>query len=247
LIVESIGSELERDYPKATPGTVVTAVIARVAGRFVAQTLTRGIKRIITSVERNKMPFVLSLDTGISSGVALLEYGDDLPATLVEAWQFPGGVKGLADWFFAETIGNSYDTANTRWDVELGVGVSLQSRYGDQIICERFTARSTSGFSYTTASLEPLECQGFLKAHGLMPFDRDDPRWRDPKYMYFAGGKDKADKKKRMHGWLKDHGFYVTGKQLGTPDADDCRSAIAHAIAYLRGIEHGPTLKEYFS
>src|SRR5690606_2073528 len=62
--------ELERDYPKATPGTAVTAVIARVAGGFVAQTLTRGIKRIITSVERNKMPFVLSLDTGISSGIA---------------------------------------------------------------------------------------------------------------------------------------------------------------------------------
>lgn len=193
------------------------------------------------------MPFLLSIDPGLSSGLALLEYGDDLPATLVEAWQLPGGVKGLADWFFAETIGNSHGTDNDRWDVDLALGVSLQSRYGDQIICERFTARATSGFSYTTASLEPLECQGFLKAHGLMPFDMTDPRYRDPKYMYFAGGKDKADKKKRMHAWLREAGFYVTGKQLGAPDADDARSAIAHGIAYLRGINHLPTLKEYFS
>lgn len=193
------------------------------------------------------MPFVLSLDTGISSGVALLEYGDDLPATLTQAWQFTGGVKGLSEWFFETTVGNSYSRDSSRWDIDLANGVSLQSQYGDQIICERFTARAQTGFSYTTASLEPLECQGFLKAHGLMPFDMTDPRWRDPKYMYFAGGKDKADKKKRMHAWLKGHGFYVTGKLLGAPDADDARSAIAHAIAYLRGIEHGPTLEEYFS
>lgn len=193
------------------------------------------------------MPFLLSIDPGISSGLALLEYGDDLPATLTQAWQFPGGVQGLAMWFDENTVGSSCSSDNTSWELGLTSGVSLQSQYGDQIICERFTARATSGFSYTTASLEPLECQGYLKGQGLMPFEMADERWRDPRLQYFAGGKDKADKKKRMHAWLKGHGFYVAGKQLGTPDADDCRSAIAHGIAYLRGIEHGPTIKEYFS
>lgn len=193
------------------------------------------------------MAYLLSIDPGLSSGLALFEYGDDLPATLVRAWQFPGGVQGLSQWFDENTVGSSCAPDNASWELDLTDGTSLQSRYGDTIICERFTARAQTGFSYTTASLEPLECQGFLKAHGLMPFDMTDPRWRDPRLQYFAGGKDKAEKKKRMHAWLKDHGFYVVGKQLGAPDADDARSAIAHGIAYLRGIEHGTTIKEYFS
>lgn len=193
------------------------------------------------------MAYILSIDPGVSSGIALLEYGDDLPATLVQAWQFPGGVQGLATWFDENTLGSSFSSDNTTWDLSLTNGTSLQSQYGDQIICERFTARATSGFSYTTASLEPLECQGYLKGQGLMPFDMNNPCFRDPKYMYFAGGKDKADKKKRMHAWLREAGFYVVGKQLGTPDADDARSAIAHGIAFLREIKHLPTLKEYFS
>lgn len=183
----------------------------------------------------------------MSTGIALLEYGDDLPATLVQAWQFTGGVQGLATWFDENTVGSSCSSDNTSWELDLTDGTSLQSRYGDTIICERFTARATSGFSYTTASLEPLECQGYLKANGLMPFDMNNPCFRDPKYMYFAGGTGKEDKKKRMHAWLKDHGFYVTGKQLGQPNADDCRSAIAHGVAYLRSLNHLPTLKEYFS
>lgn len=193
------------------------------------------------------MTYILSIDPGISSGVALLEYGDDLPATLVKAWQFPGGVQGLAAWFDENTLGNSFSSDNTTWGLDLVNGTSMQSQYGDLIICERFTARTQTGFSYTTASLEPLECQGYLKGQGLMPFDMAHERWRDPKYMYFAGGKDKADKKKRMHAWLKGHGFYVTGKLLGATDADDARSAIAHGIAYIRGLNHLPTLKEYFA
>lgn len=189
------------------------------------------------------MPYLLSFDPGMSTGVALIEYGDDLPATLVEAWQFSGGVQGLDTWIGEEV------TRLSAWgpDLDLAVGVSLQAKYGDHIICERFTARPTAGFSYTTASLEPLECQGLLKAYGLMPFDMTDDRWRDPKIMYFAGGTDKAEKKKRMHAWLREAGFYVTGKQLHAPNADDARSAIAHGIAFLRGIKHGPTLKAYFS
>ena len=56
-----------------------------------------------------------------------------------------------------------------------------------------------------------------MKAHGLMPFDMAHERWRDPKYMYFAGGKDKADKKKRMHGWLREAGFTSPASSSARP------------------------------
>ena len=39
--------------------------------------------------------YVLSIDPGLSTGVALLSYGEDSPVELVEGWQFTGGVAGL--------------------------------------------------------------------------------------------------------------------------------------------------------
>lgn len=82
-------------------------------------------------------------------------------------------------------------------------------------------------------------------ALGLMPdYRAAEKRWRDPSLQYLVGGKDLADKKKRQHRFLKESGFYVTGKQFGTPDADDARSAIAHGLAYLaRELRHEPTFQ----
>lgn len=189
--------------------------------------------------------YVLSIDPGLSTGVALLSYGSDSPAELVEGWQFTGGVKGLLNWYVSNITNG------------IGLGISVGSAFEprtvswwltddeDKVtaIAEKFTARNPKGFHYTTASLEPLRGEGALIAPGLMPDHTvAEKRWRDPSLQYFAGGTGKAERKKRQHAFLKDNGFYRTGKDFGTADADDFRSACAHGINYIsRELKHRPT------
>lgn len=219
--------------------------------------------------------YILSIDPGVSSGVALLSYEEDSEPELVKAWQFRGGVETLMQWVKDHWRESGWDYRNDEylcaglhtWGVGLsGVFLSTEvtTDYDDKaaeeerwddyevyeppnlvVIAEKFTARATSGFSYTTASLEPLRCEGALIALGLMPdYSTAEKRWRDPSLQYLVGGKDKADKKRRQHAFLKDSGFYVTGKTLDSPDADDARSAISHGLAYLaREVKHKPTFE----
>lgn len=213
--------------------------------------------------------YVLSIDPGVSTGIALLSYEEDSPAQLVEGWQFTGGVAALNEWVQGHWRDSGWDYYNdeprypglNHWTVGANDWLNTEetTKYNYEaeneddweilvppnlrIISEKFTARNTRGFSYTTASLEPLRGEGALIALGLMPdYTASEKRWRDPKYQYLAGGKDKADKKKRMHAFLKDNGFYRTGKDFGTADADDFRSACAHGIVYIaRELKHKPT------
>lgn len=179
--------------------------------------------------------YVLSIDPGISTGIALLSYEEDSPAELVEGWQFTGGVVALTGWLMENMVDET---------VILPMGRVMT---GVRIIAEKFTARNTRGFAYTTASLEPLRGEGALIALGLMPdYTASEKRWRDPKYQYLVGGKDKADKKKRMHAFLNDVGMRRTNRDF--PDspakdhADDFRSACGHGVAYIaRVLKHKPT------
>lgn len=182
--------------------------------------------------------YILSIDPGKSSGIALLAYNDQ-EAWLEGSWQFSGGVNGLLHW-------TDQHLTLAVHDLEKEEGVNWIGRKGwpewvkFTPISEKFTARNTQGFSYTTDSLEPLRGEGALIALGLMPdYSPTEKRWRDPKLQYLVGGKDKADKKKREHKFLKDSGFYVAPLALGTTDADDFRSACAHGLAYLqRELKH---------
>lgn len=168
------------------------------------------------------MAYLISIDPGITSGIAVFHYTKTQPAKLVHVDQFRGGVEELI----------------TRV-------TELKKQYKNAIyICEDFQARPQNGFSYTTASLEPLACIGALTA--LHIIDRKNRNQMvTPAMQYFSGGKGKQERKKRQHAWLKETGLYVTGKQFGTPDADDARSAIAHGVAWLRK-HHKPTAKRYF-
>lgn len=166
--------------------------------------------------------YILSIDPGKSSGIALLSY-NDREVWLEGAWQFSGGLVGFIHW---------HETEGTEW-------VGTQDGPVDYI-AEKFTARNTQGFSYTTDSFEPLRIEGMLVYSEYLPdYTPTEKRWRDPKLQYLVGGKDKAEKKKRQHKFLKDSGFYVAPSALGTTDADDFRSACAHGLAYLqRELKH---------
>ena len=202
--------------------------------------------------------YILSIDPGLSSGVALLSYTDDTTPKLVKAWQFKGGADALNTWIddhfdmdgwdphndepnrrgmclWKQRVQAFLDESHERYDPDLDDYVTDPPNL--TIIAEKFNARNAVGFSYTTASLEPLRCEGVLVGTGLGEF----VKYVQPPQQYIAGGGGKADKKKRQHRLLKDLGFYVTGKGLDAPDADDARSAIAHALGYLVRSGHKPT------
>lgn len=186
--------------------------------------------------------YLLSIDPGKSSGIALLSYDEDSVPVLEHSYQFGGGVNGVMDW----TDGNmslSVHDLDSEDDWVARSGWPGWVRF--EAITEKFTARATKGFSYRTDALEPLRCEGALIALGIMPdYEVKEKRWLDPNHQYLVGGKDKADKKRRMHKFLKGSGFYVTGKQLDSPDADDARSAIAHGISYLARVKkHEPSYR----
>lgn len=188
--------------------------------------------------------YVLGIDPGVSTGIALLSFEEDSPAELVQGWQFTGGVAGLLQWFGQYTEDSPFFTG---WTLpEIGE-VGFYYDEAPTVVAEKFTARNTRGFSYTTASLEPLRGEGALIALGLMPdYTLAEKRWRDPKLQYLVGGKDLPAKKKRMHAFLNDVGMRRTGKDF--PDsptkdgADDFRSACAHGVNYIaRELKHRPS------
>jgi hypothetical protein len=179
--------------------------------------------------------FILSIDPGVSNGISLIVYDGDTHPRLIKAWQFSGGADSLRDWLDSAPLPQSSRGASF-----YGIAGTIRNT-GTDIICEAFTARNPRGYHYTTSSLEALVGVGVLIDRRLV--DRESKRYRDPNYQYLVGGSDLKDKKRRMHRFLKESGFYVTGKQLGAPDADDARSAIAHGLAYLAREGHKKTFE----
>lgn len=181
--------------------------------------------------------YLLSIDPGISTGISLLSYTEDTVPVLEGAWQFSGGAEELSEW-----LDFCYNEDEPEWDfADLQFVYRYYAQPGSfKVICEAFTARNTKGFSYTTDSLEALVGIGVLVGRGLV--DRNTKGYRAPALQYLVGGKG-AEAKKRQHKFLRDSGYYRTGKDFGTPDADDFRSSCAHALNYLAREGHLPTFK----
>lgn len=168
------------------------------------------------------MSILASVDPGYSSGGAILEVPPHESARLIEAFQVKNGVEG-----FVELLEKLKNYQPETW------------------ICEKFSPRpsSVTGFSQDLKTTLPLVCEGIMIGSGIMPVYRPVVReWRSPSLQYVAGGNDKVSRRKNLHKFLKDSGFYVTGGMLGAADADDARSAIGHGLAYIaRELKHKPT------
>lgn len=183
--------------------------------------------------------YILSFDTGLSSGIALGKYSETEPYSLVKAYQFTEGVAGLCNWLSDHFEGHRQDVPGHFW-INDGEG-GWHGSFVTTIISEKFTPINHANYALTTASVEPLRCEGALVALGVMP-DIPHKTWRRPSEMYIFGGDTLPEKKKRAYAWLKANGMYVTGKTVGQPNADDARSAIMHGISYLVKVEkHEPT------
>ena len=188
--------------------------------------------------------YVLAFDPGKSSGVALLSYSETEPVRLVKAWQFGNGVQGLLDW-----LENHYP--NSGWLLPYSPDSEAERLFWSSevvVVSEKFTPLQGKGFAQTLDSTLPLVCEGVLIAYWIMPvYTKGGKRWQRPNTMYMYGGSTLAEKKKRAREFLKKHGLYVTGKELGAPDNNDAVSAILHGIAYVvKTLEHRPTWDAYF-
>lgn len=187
---------------------------------------------------------MLAVDPGKSSGIALLAYNETEPVRLVKAWQFGNGVQGLLDW-----LENHYP--NSGWLLPYSPDSEAERLFWSSevvVVSEKFTPLQGKGFAQTLDSTLPLVCEGVLIAYWIMPvYDSKEKRWQRPNTMYMYGGSTLAEKKKRAREFLKKHGLYVTGKELGAPDNNDAVSAILHGIAYVvKTLEHRPTWDAYF-
>lgn len=169
------------------------------------------------------MLVLISVDPGKSSGLAVIGY-DDSDVRLIQGFQVSGGVRpfrGLLD-----RVQGQWSGEDVTW------------------LSEKFIPRPGGGFGQGLDSTLPLVCEGVLIDRDLLPeYTSGEERWRIPQLQYLTGGKNLADKRKRQHRFLKDSGFYKTGKDLGAPDADDYRSATAHGLAYLARNGHKPTFE----
>lgn len=166
---------------------------------------------------------LVSLDPGESSAAAVLKVPESKPVELVAAYQIEGGVQGFLSLLELLEEYRGFAT----W------------------ICEKYSPRpsTATGFQQSLKTTLPLVCEGVLIGKALMPvYSPGEKRYRDPSLQYFSGGSGKAERKKNQHAFLKANGFYRTGKDFGTTDADDFRSATAHGINYIvRELKHRPT------
>lgn len=177
--------------------------------------------------------YIVSYDPGLSTGISVVHIPAEGPAGVVDGFQFTGGAVALKAWLKAFDYGT--------WFPELG----FVGGRGYRAIAERFQPINHANYALTTASVTPLVCEGVLLAFDVMPdYDEEPERWRSPAIQYFAGGKDLADKKKRLRAFLKDTDNYRLPKQLGAPDNNDFISATGHAFAYaMKTLKHKPTFE----
>lgn len=169
--------------------------------------------------------YLLAIDPGRSSGAVLGYYNHTEPFVPVQSWQLGGGVIGLRDWWRSARL------------------------IYDEVVVEKYVPLSGQGFAQTLDSVEPLRCEGFLVSEGVVEdYQPKSPQWQRANEQYFRGGTGKVDKRKRSKLWLKEHGLYLTGGQLEPkrPDSEDRTSALLHAFARMRKINHGPTMAHYF-
>lgn len=211
------------------------------------------------------MTTLISIDPGMSSGIAVGTYSDTEPFQLTHVFQIEGGLKGFvknvrlieeeyALWGSLHIGRKSFNLWDTLYsgcvcgseDDDCDCPFDVEEEYGD-VICEKFTPRPNGKGGLTLASVEPLRIEGHLVGSGVMP-DYPDKAWRQPSSQYFmcpTRGVTLPEKKKSANKWLRENGFYFTGKDVGCKDADDARSATLHALSYLRKF-HRPTQEKYF-
>jgi hypothetical protein len=165
------------------------------------------------------MTYLLSIDPGKNTGIAIGYYDAITPYILKERWQVHGGVAGFCKW----------------WDENAAVLTPTI------IVCEKFILDSSNRF---LADLTPVEIEGALTAM-MFPFHTYivwQPRTDKAALTgYPATALTKSARQRARFDFLKRFGLFKPGT-----DNDDGNDAITHALVYLKRRRHAPTLQAFW-
>jgi len=158
------------------------------------------------------MTYLLSIDPGKNSGIALGYYDSLTPYRLLERWQVHGGLEGFLAW---------WDST----DVEF-----------NEVVCERFVLANNE----FTADITPKAIEGALVT--LLRHEDVPIAWqpRGDKALltgYPEKARTKAQRQRVRFDFLDRFGLFKPGTEN-----DDSNDAITHALVYLKRRRHMPTL-----
>ena len=165
------------------------------------------------------MKYILSIDPGQSTGIALGSYDAITPYQLVSRWNVLGGVEGFIEWWQENQDGE----------------------IAHELVVEKFHLDPTNQFS---ADLTPVAIEGALAA---LNWDAGvEIAWQGRELKsaligYPPEARTKTERQRVRFDFLDRFGLFAKGAHN-----DDSNDAITHALTYLKRRKHAPTLMAFW-
>ena len=167
--------------------------------------------------------YVLTIDPGKATGVAVGRYSITMPMEVIFTGIIPGGTQGFCEWL--------YNTRDVKTIMESDCSYNFPDDYDEldfdlDVVCENFALRGGD----FAPDLEPLRIEGVVIDHfGSIV------NWHSPADKSLVGDK-----------FLKRHDLWQTGADVGHSDARDSNDALLHLFAHAMKIRHLPSLEAYW-
>ena len=175
--------------------------------------------------KHDTLHYLLAIDPGLSTGITLGVYSDEVPYIRTHYWQVEGGTHAFCDWY-EEHDGGMVDVVDHLVTL-FGPDGGGQTRHVDfEKVVEKFILNPANPYA---ADLTPVEIEGALIAFG------ENPHWQNRS--------DKSMVKDRV---LRENDLWLTGKQVGCRDARDVNDATIHSLVHMMRKRHIPTIQHYF-
>lgn len=166
------------------------------------------------------MTYLLSIDPGVNTGIALGYYDAITPYRLVERWQVHNGLDGFIRW----------------WETAVWAGGPLDLSF-DEIVCEKFLLADND----FKADVTPLLIEGALivlnRQSYNVPIVWQPNTDKAGLVGYPSEAKTKAQRQRVRFDFLERFGLFKAGTEN-----DDTNDAIVHALVSLKKRLHSPTL-----
>ena len=167
--------------------------------------------------------YVMAIDPGRATGVAIGRLSITMPMEVVFTGIISGGTYGFAEWLHDTNDGKSIIENDCSYNCP---EESAELEYHKDSVCENFKVRCGN----FVPDLEPLRIEGVVMDHfGSVT------QWHTP-----------ADKSMVTDDFLKEHGLWLTGKDVDHEDARDANDAMIHLFVHAMRIRHIPTLETYW-
>lgn len=169
------------------------------------------------------MTSILWFDPGVSTGIQYGVFTENDPYEMRKIWQITNGVTGLRKWLHG--------------------GENTLFLHSDYVGAEKWIPRPMEGGSHTLESTLPLVLEGVLIEAEVIP---EDGYWQPATAQTLATGgmATPAARRKQTDNLLREKGYWLTGKDVGAPDANDVNSTTRHILHFLcRTLKHKPTIE----